>query len=184
MVKLAAMAMLGLTLAATPAMAQGGYGGGMGGMGGMDRGGRMGGGRGGMGGYGGADPALMQPPPAPAEMTELASLDSNQSARYAELYAHFMENTAEERDSLQAVFKNRREAMAAGMPPAASTGNVQEMTKDLAVQRRTFNSVLKSEFTKDQWKAYQKWLDQKRKEAPARQRRPMGQRGGGGSPMF
>lgn len=169
MVKLAAAAMLGLALAASPAMAQGGYGG-RGGMGGMGRGGRMGG-RGGMGGYGGADPALMQPPPAPAEMTQLASLDSNRSTRYAELYARFMENTAQERDSLQAVFKARREAMAAGMPPAASTGSVQEMTKDLAVQRRTFNSVLKSEFTKDQWKAYQKWLDQKRQEVPMRPRR-------------
>ena len=171
MVKLAAVAMLGLALAASPAMAQGGYGG-RGEMGGMGRGGRMGGGgRGGKGGYGGADPALMQPPPAPAEMTQLASLDSNRSARYAELYARFMENTAQERDSLQAVFRARRDAMAAGEQPSASTGSVQEMTKDLAVQRRTFNGVLKSEFTKDQWKAYQKWLDQKRKEVPMRPRR-------------
>jgi hypothetical protein len=126
----------------------------------------------------------MQPPPAPAEMTQLASLDSNRSARYAQLYARFMENTAQERDSLQAVFKARREAMAAGQQPSASTGSVQEMTKDLAVQRKTFDGVLKADFTKDEWKAYQKWLDQKRKEAPARQRRPMGQRAGGGSPMF
>lgn len=152
--RFAAVVALGLTVMATPALAQGSYG-------------RMGGsGRGGMHRAGGSSmsPELMTGPPAAAEMTKLASLDSSQAARYATLYQNFMDGSAADRDSLKTMMEQRRSTGAQGM--AAPSGARGDLVKDLEQQQKSFDSTLKGLLTKDQWKAYQGWIKQSQKAAP------------------
>lgn len=161
--RFAAVVALGLTVMATPALAQGSYG-------------RMGGsGRGGMHRAGGSSmsPELMTGPPAPAEMTKLASLDASKAASYATLYQNFMDSSVADRDSLKAMMQQRGQGMAA--PAGARSG----LVKDLGQQQKSFDSTLKGLLTKDQWKAYQGWLKQSQKSAPHRRAWPAASPGAG-----
>lgn len=175
MLRLAGLVLLGVVTMASPVAAQGGYGGRRGGDGQEGRGGAARG-----PGYGGADPALIQAPPTPAEMTTLAHLDTVQGSRYSTIFDRFMEDTRAERDSLRLGAGSRAGQPAAGPP---SSSDMQSLVRDLAHERKTFDGVLKDMLSKDQWKSYQKWLETRRKEVSARGRpagdRPMRRRGSG-----
>lgn len=161
MLRLATLLVLGIAAGAAPAAAQGGYGRGEGrGGGGMRR-----------AEDGGMNPELVDGPPAPAEMTRIATLDSAQVTRYSELYQQFMENSASDRDSLRAFMRQPRDESGGASSDAASAGDTRALLKELAQQQKAFNDVLKGFLAKDQWKAYDRWLNQHRTSAPRRARR-------------
>lgn len=176
---------------AVPVQAQyGGMGGGMGG-GGMGRGGMRQGGR----------PAMamvtdeqLEGPPTPGLMHQLLSLDDAQTTAYTRAWDSLMSATKVERDSAQAAVKAMRDGFAGG-DRAGARGNAetaQRIAKSLAREDEAFDHSLKGLLTKDQLKEYDKWKDQNKKDAEAKQREEMrgrmggrgGGTGGGGVPRF
>jgi hypothetical protein len=151
-----------------------------GGAGGMHRGRGMMGGRG--GGMRAMDPVVLEGPPAPAEFAEITGVADTQ--RYARLYEHFMGSTRPQRDSLAAArgamhgdFENGdREAGRDRM------GTIKSFADDLSHQQDTFDAAVKDAVTKDEWKKYQDWRADRRKEAESRHSDMMGRRRGGGAP--
>ena len=187
---------VGALFVAMPVQAQyGGMGGGM--AGGMGGGGGMG--RGGMGGRSGA-PAMMisdealDGPPTPGMMLQLLTLDERQSAAYTRAWDSLMAETKIERDSAHAAVKAMRDGFSGGdRASARSNGAIaRRLAGDLAKRDQAFDASLKTLLTKDQRKEYDKWKDQNRKDAEAKQREEMrgrmgGRMGGsisGGPPRF
>ena len=188
---------LGALLMAVPVQAQyGGMGGGMGG----GLGGRGGMGRGGMGGGRGGAPSMMitdeqiEGPPTPGMMLQLLTLDERQSAAYTHAWDSLMAETKVERDSARSAVKAMRDGFSGGdRESARSNGGIaRRLAGDLAKRDQAFDASLKTLLTRDQRKEYDKWKDQNKKDAEARQREEMRGRGGGrmgggmteGSPRF
>ncbi|MGE5091115.1 MAG: hypothetical protein ACM3OH_03000 [Bacillota bacterium] len=174
---------LGALLVAVPVQAQyGGMGGGMG----DGMGGRGGMGRGGMSGPGGA-PAMMisdealDGPPTPGMMLQLLTLDERQSATYTRAWDSLMAETKVERDSAHAAVKAMRDGFSGGDRESAraNAGVARRLAGDLAKRDQAFDASLKTLLTKDQRKEYDKWKDQNRKDAEAKQREQMRGREGG-----
>ena len=116
------------------------------------------------------DPVVLQGPPAPANFQKLVQLPDAKLAGYQNLYDRFMAQTKPQRDSLVALrngmggagggadsndrssFEHRREVF---MPLA------QELTE----RQAAFDDAVKDMLDKAQWKRYQKWRDDQKKEA-------------------
>lgn len=180
---------------AAPAQAQyggtGGGVGGMGGMGGMGSGGRM--------GRSGQAPMMLvtdeqlEGPPTPGLMHQLLSLDDAQTASYSHSWDSLMAATQPQRDSARAAVKAMRADFQGGdRAGARSSGEVaRRLAGELSRQDEIFDRSLKTLLTRDQRKEYDKWKDQNRKDAEARQREQMRGEGAGrgagrmgGAPRF
>ncbi len=122
----------------------------------------------------GFDPVVMAGPPGPEEMTTLVALTEGQQSHYATLYQNLMAETKSERDSLAALRAARRDEQgregrgAGGARPMM--GGMAEIRSDLEQKQRGFDAALKDFLTRDQWKRYGAWLDQRRSEARERMR--------------
>src|SRR6476469_5054895 len=86
-----------------------------GGYGGTGGPGMHGGHRGGMRGAGGGgmtrlDPVVLQGPPAPAEFASIVQLPESQVGRYSQLYDRFMATPRPQRDSLDTLRSQMRDA--------------------------------------------------------------------------
>jgi Spy/CpxP family protein refolding chaperone len=128
------------------------------------------------------DPVVAEGPPPPAQFATITSVADTQ--RYATLYDHFMTNTKPQRDSLAAAriamrsaFEDRdREAARRQMSLLKSLGD------DLAKQQETFDKAVKEMLKKEEWKKYQDWRADRRKEAEDRRQEMMGGRREGSAP--
>lgn len=113
------------------------------------------------------DPVVLDGPPAPAEFARTVKLPADKLTRYTELYDRFMESTRPQRDSLTAMRRDRRKAFNEGDRETARRhrGQLRPLAEDLARQQVTFDDTLKPTLTKDQWKRYEQWRDEQRKQA-------------------
>jgi hypothetical protein len=113
------------------------------------------------------DPIVLNGPPAPAEFTRIVQLPADKVTRYTELYDRFMQSTRPQRDSLAAMRRDRREAFSEGDRESARRhrGQLRPIAEDLARQQVAFDDTLKPTLTKDQWKRYEQWRDEQRKQA-------------------
>ncbi len=143
--------------------------------GGMRRGRGMMGGRGGMG-MTPLDPVVVEGPPAPAEFARITSVPDTQ--RYARLYNGFMSSTRPQRDSLGAARSALRDAFEERDRDAGrrQVGLVKSLGDDLSKRLNTFDNAVKDLVGKDEWKRYQDWRSQRRKEAEDRRHEVMGRR--------
>jgi hypothetical protein len=78
-----------------------------------------------------------------------------------------MESTRPQRDSLTAMWRDRRKAFNEGDRETAlrHRGQLRPLAEDLARRQVTFDDTLKPTLTKDQWKRYEQWRDEQRKQA-------------------
>ena len=113
------------------------------------------------------DPVVLNGPPAPAEFARIVKLPAESVTRYTQLYDRFMESTRPQRDSLAAMRRDRREAYSEGDRETARRhrGQLRPLAEDLARQQVTFDDTLKPILTKDQWKRYEQWREDQRKQA-------------------
>ena len=92
-----------------------------------------------------------------------------------------MSATKVERDSAHAAVKAMRDGFAGG-DRSGARGNAetaQRIAKSLAREDEAFDHSLKGLLTRDQLKEYDKWKDQNKKDAEAKQREEMRGRMGG-----
>ena len=131
------------------------------------------GGRGMRGGMRGAermappDPVVLNGPPAPDEFARIVELPGDQVDRYVQLYDRFISSTRPQRDSLAAMRRDTRDAFEQGDREAAQRhrGEFRPLTEELERQQATFDQTLKPLLAKAQWKRYQHWRDDQRKQA-------------------
>ena len=123
--------------------------------------------RGGPGRMAALDPVVIEGPPAPAEFARIVELPADSVDRYAQLYDRFMSSTRPQRDSLAAMRRDLREAFEQGDREAARRhrGEFRPLTEELTRQQASFDDSLKPLLAKDQWKRYQQWRDDRRKQA-------------------
>jgi len=184
---LAGLVLLGLS--AVPLAAQGPGGGGGWGMPG-GHGGHHGGWGGGHGGQGGStqhavpDPVIIEGPPKPDDFAAMFQLADSQRARYDSLYHSLMDSTADDRDSVAAARQEIREAFQSGDREGAEQPmhTLRTLTKDLENRQKKFDDSLKHLLTHDQWKDYDKWRGERRKEAEEEMRGRYGRGGNTGEP--
>lgn len=169
------LALLTLALAAPAAVAQYSDGPGQSQYGG--HGGRMHG----MGRGTPPDPVVLQGPPAPLEFQKLVQLPDGKLPGYQNLYDRLMTETKPQRDSLAAL-RN-------GMGDSVDRSSFQErreifqpLSQELTQRQAAFDDALKDMLDKDQWKRYQKWRDDQRKEAEQQRQNRWRHRGNGAAP--
>jgi Spy/CpxP family protein refolding chaperone len=154
-----------------------------GGYGGAGGPGMHGGYHGGMRGSGGMtrlDPVVLEGPPAPAELAGIVQLPENQVTRYAQLYDRFMATTRPQRDSLDTLRAQMRESVGNRDRDAMGRqrSQMEPLAKDLQKQQATFDDTLKSMLDKSQWQRYEKWRDDRRKQADKERQERWQGRGG------
>lgn len=169
---LAGLVLLGLAgmplLAQGPGGSPGGGGWGMPGGHGGHHG--WGGSRGGQGGNAqrtAPDPVITEGPPKPDDFAAMFQLADPQRPRYDSLYHSLMDSTAAERDSVVAARQEIRAAFQSGDREGAEEPirTLRALTKDLENRQKRFDDSLKHLLSKDQWKDYDKWRAERRKEA-------------------
>jgi Spy/CpxP family protein refolding chaperone len=126
---------------------------------------------GGMGGhYGGQqrapDPVVTEGPPQPDDFDGIVQLADSQRPAYEQLYANLMDSTQAKRDSLRAAREVMRDAFQSrDRSTIEDQGKViRGITSDLEKRQKNFDDALKQMLDKDQWKRYQDWRAQRRKE--------------------
>jgi hypothetical protein len=151
---------------------------------GPDRSGRPGNGPPGMGPRGRTpDPVVLEGPPSPEEFARITELPAERTREYAVRYERFMAATRVTRDSLQAQRRAMREALGrgAGEPDDQGTldrrmamrqgvGALRGLREELEHQQQVFDDGLKESLSKDEWKRYQNWRGERRKEAQRERR--------------
>jgi hypothetical protein len=123
------------------------------------------------------DPVVLEGPPVPAEFARIVELPENQVGRYAQLYERFMASTRPQRDSLTVLRRDLRSAFEQGDREAGrqQSGELRPLTEELQRRQATFDETLQPLLEKDQWKRYQHWRDDERKQAQKdRQERRLG----------
>ena len=123
------------------------------------------------------DPVVLEGPPVPAEFARIVELPENQVGRYAQLYERFMASTRPQRDSLAALRRDLRSAFEQGDRETGrqQLGQLRPLTEDLKQRQATFDETLQPLLEKDQWKRYQHWREDERKQAEKeRQERRLG----------
>jgi hypothetical protein len=127
------------------------------------------------------DPVVLQGPPAPADFQKLAQLPDAKLSGYQGLYDRFMAETKPQRDSLA--------ALRGGMGDSDDRSSFQErreifmpLSQELTRRQGAFDDALKDMLDKEQWKRYQKWRDDQRKEAEQQRQNRWRHRGTGGAP--
>lgn len=113
------------------------------------------------------DPVVLTGPPAPAEFARIVALPADRVGGYAQLYDRFMSSTRPQRDSLVAMRRDLREAFEQGDGDAAQRhrGEFRPLAEELERRQATFDEALQPMLAKDQWKRYQHWRDDQRKQA-------------------
>ena len=168
---LAGLVLLGLTgmplLAQGPGGSPGGGGWGMPGGHGGHHG--WGGGRAGQGAGGqrtAPDPVITEGPPKPDDFAAMFQLADSQRPGYDSLYHSLMDSTAAERDSVVTARQEIRAAFQSGDREGAEEPmrTLRALTKDLANRQKSFDESLKPLLSHDQWKRYDKWREERRKE--------------------
>jgi hypothetical protein len=138
---------------------------------GPERPGQSGHGPPGMGPRGGAppDPVVLEGPPPPEEFARIVELSDDRKPAYATRYERFMAATRVTRDSLKSLRQSMREAFEGG-------GAARGLREELEHQQQVFDEGLKDSLSKDEWKRYQKWREERRKqvERDRGERRPPG----------
>jgi hypothetical protein len=167
------LALLSLTLAAPAAVAQ------YTGDGGQSSGGQPGRMHG--FGRGGAppDPVVLEGPLAPAALDSLARLSPDKADEYKGLYDRFRAETKPQRDSLAALRSGA----------GGDTGDRDAMRRrrdvfvplndELTRRQAAFDDALHDLLDKGQWNSYQKWRDQRRKDAEKEGKERWRHHGGG-----
>ncbi len=97
-------------------------------------------------------------------MSKIAALDTTQSAQYATLYERFMTNTEADRDELRAMRERMRDARSDPSTAMQQMDAVREATDRLRKQQKAFDENLQSLLKKEQWKTYDKWRKNARKQ--------------------
>jgi hypothetical protein len=127
------------------------------------------------------DPVVFEGPPVPDSMAALVSLDGDGLGRYTTMYQNLMESTKSQRDSLATLRQSWRAARDNGGGAAdlgGGMGGMREIRQYLADRQQQFDQALEETLTKDQFKRYQAWRDQRRKEAQSEMRNRGGAPGG------
>jgi hypothetical protein len=126
----------------------------------------------------------MEGPPKPDEFAAMFQLADSQRAGYDSLYHSLMDSTADERDSVAAARQEIREAFQSGDRAGAEQPirTLQALTRDLENRQKQFDEALKHRLTHDQWKDYDKWREERRKEAEEEMRGRYGRSGATGEP--
>jgi hypothetical protein len=109
-------------------------------------------------------------------------LADSQRPGYDSLYHHLMDSTADERDSVTAARQEIRAAFQSGDRAGAEQPmqTLRTLTKDLENRQKKFDDSLKHLLTHDQWKDYDKWRAERRKEAEGEMRGGYWRTGGTG----
>ena len=118
------------------------------------------------------DPVIFQGPPEPDSMAALVGLDAGGLARYTTMYQNLMAATKSERDSLAAA-RHAREVSrgsSAGPQERGGPGGMREIRQYLEDHQKQFDQALGDVLSKDQFKRYQDWRDQRRHEAQSEMR--------------
>jgi hypothetical protein len=128
--------------------------------------GRQGGGPG-MRGMDAPDPVVLHGPPAPPEFARIVELPADQVGRYADMYDRLMTTTRPQRDSLEALRGGMREAFESRDRSSAERQRAlfQPLVQDLERRQDAFDGTLRDLLDKSQWKRYEKWRDDERKQA-------------------
>jgi len=137
---------------------------------------RMGGGRGRGGERGGfegrrrmspPDPVVREGPPVADEFTRIVEGTDSLKQTYMERRLAYMKETQPGRDSLTDFMASMRGMRQDDFARArANMQAMQDLTKSLAERQKAFDEGLKKELlTKDQWKKYDKWRKERRKDA-------------------
>ena len=134
------------------------------------------------GGQGGSfDPVVFEGPPVPDSMAALVGLDGDGLARYTTMYQNLMESTKRQRDSVTSLREARRAARESGAgtggPGGGGMGGMREIRDYLEDRQRQFDQVLQEFLTKDQFKRYAAWRDQRRHEVESEMRNRRGSPG-------
>ncbi len=132
---------------------------------------RMGGRRGGgPGGRPRLDPAVLEGAPDPDFIIGRFDLTDDQAARYRQLRDSFMVATEPQRDSAKAALQAMREAFGAGDRDAARQqgGALRHCADYLGQRQKEFEATLKGLLNSDQWKAYQEWREDQKRQAKER----------------
>jgi hypothetical protein len=115
------------------------------------------------------DPVVLNGPPAPDEFARIVELPKDKVSRYAQLYERFMTSTRPQRDSLATMRRDVRAALDQGDREAGQQhrGAFRPLAEELQRRQAGFDKTLESLLAKDQWKRYQHWRDEQRKQAEA-----------------
>jgi hypothetical protein len=112
------------------------------------------------------DPVVLNGPPAPAEFAALAKLPRDKTDQYTGLYDRFMAETKPQRDSLAAVRHNSADGDAGERASRQRRWDVfVPLNDELTRRQAAFDDALHEMLEKGQWKSYQQWRDQQRKDA-------------------
>ena len=113
------------------------------------------------------DPVVLNGPPAPDEFARIVELPGDKVRHYAQLYDRLMSSTRPQRDSLAAMRRDHRGASERGDREAAQPhrGEFRPLIADLERQQASFDEALQPLLAKEQWKRYQHWRGEQRKQA-------------------
>lgn len=126
------------------------------------------------------DPVVLNGPPAPADFARIVELPQDRLESYTRMYDRFMTATRPQRDSLQTLRNGMRDAFASRDRDAMQRQRsvMEPIAKDLAQQQATFDETLRSQLEKPQWKRYEQWRDDQRKQAEQERRERWQRRAG------
>ncbi len=114
--------------------------------------------------------AELDGPPDTATMRTIASLSDSQMARYAQVYASFMESTQPQRDSAKVATDKMNARLDGGDRAAAQfyAELLQDLGKTLRNRQDKFDDGLRSLLSGEQLKAYKRWEDDAQRSAQQR----------------
>jgi hypothetical protein len=129
--------------------------------------GHRGGGPGGMRRMAAPDPIVLHGPPAPPEFARIVELPADQVERYAEMYDRLMTTTRPQRDSLETLSRDMREAFESRDRASAERQRavVRPLVQELERRQAAFDGTLRDLLEQSQWKRYERWRDDERKRA-------------------
>lgn len=99
-------------------------------------------------------------PLPPDSMSAVVSLDDAQHKRYTTLYDNFMQNTQPQRDSMQTIMDQMRNARQAGGDPSTNQRyrtTIRRLQTRMHQQRKTFDDAVHALLTSDQQKKLEEW---------------------------
>jgi exonuclease VII small subunit len=126
------------------------------------------------------DPVLLDGPPVPADFAVIASPDTAQAARYQSLYDNLMASTHDDRDSLRTTRTEMRAARGSQDHESMrqSMAATQQLVAALQSSQQAFDDALKAMLSGEQFKRYEAWRQQRRKQAEEQMKRRMQDRSG------
>jgi hypothetical protein len=106
------------------------------------------------------DPVVLEGPPETQDFAALIGIDSTQRQRYDSLYRRLMDKTRADREAMATARQRLRGAADGEMTPA-----MRGTLTRLDGMQKAFDDALHELLNKSQWKAYQKWRDERRDQA-------------------